>query len=212
MKITFRRFLKSDYQDYHRIFSHFSVDLKKISSQEYRSTLRNRGFLVGNPPEIDRLQRAPFFQCALINNRIVGFIRGDRLEKNRHENTDLFHNSSLIWLESGQDRYYFEHQDGLEMGVIMVDRDFLHQGIGGQLLNTLLEFAKERKILYLYSWVATSPANRPSLCFHQNKGFVQIATFTAEEAFGIPQYQSHLLCIKPSPPLSNVNGMQSQDM
>lgn len=185
--------MKPDYKDYLRIFSQYSVDLNRAGDKDYRVILGNRGYLVGDPPTIEFLLSSPFFHCALVDNKIVGFIRGDKLEKNRDKNTNLFQNSTTNWLNNNTPKDKFERQEGLMLGVIMVDNKYLRSGIGSGLFNKLSNYLIKERVQNLFSWVVNIPQNKPSLCFHRNKGFSHLATFNAKVAFGIPDYQSYLL-------------------
>lgn len=193
MDIKFRNFVKTDYEDYLRLFSQYSIDLKKVSDEDYREIIKNRGFMMGKPPELESLLKALFSQCAMIDNKVIGFIRGNRIEKDRDRDTSLFQDGKLVWLDNNHLRSDFEHQIGLEVGGIMVDNNYLRKGIGSQLFNNLSDYLERTKISNLFSWVVNKPQNKASLNFHKKKGFVHIASFNAKVAFGIPDYQSYLL-------------------
>lgn len=64
---------------------------------------------------------------------------------------------------------YFTDFDG-ELETIAVERGYRGQGIGGLLLDAMLDFGREKKLEQIV--LEVRPSNQPALALYQNRGFV----------------------------------------
>jgi ribosomal protein S18 acetylase RimI-like enzyme len=188
MELTFKKYTPENYSDYLRISKDHHINLNKVnSSDQYRESISRLGFLVGEPnsKDSDTLNQSIFHLCALINNKVVGLIRLDRVDRDLEQ-------KGITWIDS-KEKQIFEDGGQPDLGVIMVDRNYQSQGIAQKLLEKAVSFLQENHYKHLFSFVVSRPKNIPSLAFHKKNGFKHIATYNSLEEFGIKDFESCLL-------------------
>ena len=187
MDLSFRKPNKADLEIYNRIYNSYRFYPEKQNDKLHVEQLSETGFLVGDPVSDDNWKKAIYTECALIGGKVAGLIRVEKFSSEM-----CSEHFKLEWLGTYRQWKCFTKESELELGVIIVDSKFKGKSVAKILLERLFKFMRKNKNKYLYSWVVTNPENKPSISFHKKMGFREIAVYSADESFGIKNYQSKL--------------------
>jgi ribosomal protein S18 acetylase RimI-like enzyme len=156
------------------------ADAKAISqlisgNLKTRKKNKSTGFLryKRNPQKVKKIIKKSIVALVYFdNNKIIGFMNAYPTIK--------YKNKKYQWQSQKIKNDYYDRKQSAVAYLGAIDPNYLHQGIGSQLYQRMVEDLKNKGYNYLFASVTTKPVkNNASWGFVKSKGFKIAATVTS---------------------------------
>lgn len=157
------------------------ADAEKISqlikkNQQSEKGSKKQGFLrhQRGPKKVKKIINKSLVALVFVKkNQIIGFMNAYPQRKPKRKN--------INWEDKNAKEAYFNEKTSATAFLGVIDPDYLHQGIGSQLLEKMANRLRQQGFKNLFASVTTKPTlNKASLAFVKSKGFTKVAAATVK--------------------------------